>query len=169
MSSASTVRRKLKHGLCYSPEYYAWRAIKGRCGNPKNPGWKNYGARGIRICQEWADSFEAFYAYVGPRPSAGHSIDRYPNNDGNYEPGNVRWATSIEQNRNRRGLHWITFDGRTMVMAEWAKELGLAKHSLIRRLRRYPLEIALTFKNLRKLSHFGSLRYRQRDSRGRIV
>lgn len=85
-----------------SSEYRAWRAAKHRCCSPKNRYWKDYGGRGIEMAPEWQESFEAFLAYIGPRPSPAHSIDRFPDNDGHYEPGNVRWATAKEQASNRR-------------------------------------------------------------------
>lgn len=94
-----------RHGMASSPEHKAWRQIKTRCTNPNTPQYADWGGRGIRMCEEWSDSFEAFFAYVGPRPSPSHSIDRFPDNDGNYEPGNVRWATRLEQNQNRRLKH----------------------------------------------------------------
>jgi hypothetical protein len=75
--------------------------MKERCYAPSYRGYHNYGGRGIRICDEWRNSFEAFYAHIGPRPSSEHSLDRI-DNDGNYEPGNVRWATRNEQRGNRR-------------------------------------------------------------------
>lgn len=84
-----------------SPEYGSWSGMIQRCTNKNAPGYKNYGGRGISICQEWINSFLQFYHSVGPRPSPNHSLDRV-NNDGNYEPGNVRWATRKEQNRNTR-------------------------------------------------------------------
>ena len=83
-----------------SPEYRCWQSLRQRCNNPNNPGYKNYGGRGISVCQEWNASFDAFYAYVGPRP-AGKWLDRIDNN-GNYEPGNVRWATPTVQRLNSR-------------------------------------------------------------------
>jgi hypothetical protein len=85
-------------------EGVCWRGMKQRCRNPNNPAYPSYGGRGITVCERW-NSFENFYADMGPRPSPQHSIDRWPNNDGNYEPGNCRWATKSEQNENRRPRH----------------------------------------------------------------
>jgi len=80
-------------------EYTAWQHMRQRCLNPDDPAYRNYGGRGITIHSPWIDSFESFFEYVGPKPSPKHSIDRIDNN-GNYEPGNVRWATSKQQRRN---------------------------------------------------------------------
>jgi hypothetical protein len=74
--------------------------MRQRCINPQRDSFHRYGGRGISVCQRW-DSFDLFFADMGPRPSSKHSIDRYPNNDGNYEPSNCRWATQIEQSLNR--------------------------------------------------------------------
>jgi hypothetical protein len=81
--------------------YLSWKEMKKRCANPNQKYWKNYGGRGIRVCDRWLNSFENFLADMGERPE-GTSIDRYPNNDGNYEPGNCRWATRKQQRANRR-------------------------------------------------------------------
>lgn len=84
-----------------TPEYRAWSGMIQRCLNTKLKCYKNYGGRGIRVCDEWRADFRCFLEHIGPRPSAGYSIDRI-NNDGHYEPGNVRWATRAEQNNNQR-------------------------------------------------------------------
>jgi hypothetical protein len=88
------------HRLSHTPEYRIWNAMRNRCTNPKATDWKRYGGRGIQVCERW-ERFENFSADMGSRPSPTHSIDRV-NNDGNYEPGNCRWATASEQALNRR-------------------------------------------------------------------
>lgn len=113
--------RRVKHGATaggrQSPEFRAWCAIIDRCTRPTSGEWDNYGARGIRICDAWRHEFAAFLSHIGPRPGRGFEIDRI-DNDGNYEPGNVRWVTKKLNNRNRRNNHWVVFLGRRMTLAE---------------------------------------------------
>lgn len=90
-----------RHGMAGKPEYNAWLKMRKRCSNPNDKAYRNYGARGIRVCPEWEANFEAFFAHVGPKPSPELSIDRIDNDRG-YEPGNVRWADRSTQSRNRR-------------------------------------------------------------------
>ena len=126
---------KSKHGESFSPEYCAWAAMIQRCTNPKYKGWKNYGGRGIIVCERWMNDFIDFLADVGYRPSSRHSLDRYPNNNGNYEPGNVRWATRPQQNRNSRSNKLITIGGRTLCIQDWVNETGIPSPTLRYRLR----------------------------------
>ena len=100
------------HGLCETITYSCWAQMLSRCRNPKTAGYADYGGRGIKVCERW-HSFENFYADMGERPSKKHSIDRI-NNDGNYEPGNCRWATIYEQLDNRRSTIWVTYRGVKM-------------------------------------------------------
>jgi len=120
-----------KHGLCLTSEYKSWTGMIGRCYNAKSPNYSDYGARGIRVSPVWRHDFEKFLSDVGHRPSPKHSIDRYPDNNGDYKPGNVRWATSTQQNRNKRSNTNHTYNGITMTAHEWAKSLGLAKSDAI--------------------------------------
>lgn len=116
-------------------ERKAWSAMIHRCYNQDCRSFKDYGGRGITVCDEWrgTDGYDSFLAHIGPRPSALHSLDRI-NNDGRYEPGNVRWATREEQNRNRRSNVWIQDDGRRMLQEDWSRTLGISRHSIRRRL-----------------------------------
>jgi hypothetical protein len=113
--------------------YQAWKAMKVRCQNTKSKYFKNYGGRGITICERW-QSFTNFLADMGECP-AGLSLER-SNNNGNYEPGNCKWTTMEEQNRNRRSNVFITFEGRTQCMSDWANEFHLRPGALRYRLSR---------------------------------
>jgi hypothetical protein len=122
------------HGHTGSAEYECWNHIKKRCLDPNAVGYQNYGGRGITVCARWRDSFTAFLEDMGPRPSPGHSIDRI-DNEGNYEPSNCRWATRREQSRNRRTNVWVTYQGKSMVLADAARASGLSQSLLWRRLK----------------------------------
>ena len=101
LHGVSTRHGDSRHGAI-AAEYHCWTSMKSRCLNPSSTHFRHYGGRGIKICQRWLDSYEDFLADMGRRPSAKHSIDRYPDNDGDYEPGNCRWATHSQQMKNRR-------------------------------------------------------------------
>lgn len=117
-------------------EYNTWRSMISRCTNPKNDQYYNYGGKGIKVCDRWLNSYLAFLADVGRRPSPQHSIDRYPDPRGNYEPGNVRWATSTEQTRNMVRNRWITVNGETKCISDWAAYAGVAHQSIRERIKK---------------------------------
>lgn len=124
-------------------EYGIWKSMRGRCNNPKNRDYVRYGGRGVRVCAEW-ESFEVFLADVGRRPSPGYSLDRIDNN-GNYEPGNVRWATREEQNNNTRRNRRVGFDGRLLTLKGWEVVTGIGRTTLFERLKAgWSVEKALT-------------------------
>ena len=132
------------HGMSNSPEYKSWVSMGVRCFNKTTDYYHNYGGRGITVCPEWRESFEAFYRDMGPRLSLGHTIDRI-DNDGNYEPGNCRWATRKQQSRNTRQLHILTFNNESHCITEWAKRTGMNYLTLVSRIRRgWATERALT-------------------------
>jgi hypothetical protein len=112
-----------------SPEVIAYYSARNRC-NEANP---YYGGRGIKFLFE---SFEQFYTEVGPKPSPRHSLDRFPDNNGNYEPGNVRWATQEEQMNNRRNNRWITYADETLTALQWSLRLGMGRSGVTNRLKR---------------------------------
>jgi hypothetical protein len=116
---------RVTHGLSTIPEYGVWRAMIGRCCNPSHHAYADYGGRGIKICPRWRESFEAFYADMGQRPSRHLNLDRYPNNDGDYEPGNCRWATRKQNCRNKRTNASIKHRGQSMTFAELGELYGL--------------------------------------------
>lgn len=103
-----------------SPEYRSWYSAMQRCNNPNNPQYNGYGGRGIKFCERWS-KFTNFLADMGLKPSPKHSIDRYPNKDGNYEPGNVRWATASEQQRNKRKMRAIGNFSDDELRQEWTR------------------------------------------------
>jgi hypothetical protein len=130
----------LRHGHAKqggrTPEYHCWVDIKGRCLNPNMKFYKDYGGRGIKVCDKWKDDFLAFLADVGLRPSPLHTIDRHPNNDGNYEPGNVRWATRDQQVANRRSTRMVMLDGSRIPVSEACRRLGLNRKTVCGRIDR---------------------------------
>ena len=114
-----------RHGMSGTPEYAAWKSIKTRCYDPNFIEYQHYGGRGIKVCDEWKGDFLTFYEYIGPRPGPGYSVDRI-DNDGDYEPGNVKWSTKSEQHRNTRQNLVVTYRGESRPLVEWVEELGLS-------------------------------------------
>jgi hypothetical protein len=114
--------RRLKHGKSGTGEYNSWKGMFARCDDPLDAGYKNYGGRGIKICERWR-VFENFLADMGPRP-IGTTLDRHNNNKG-YEPANCRWATWDQQANNRRTCRVIDAHGKSLTVQQWAKETGI--------------------------------------------
>lgn len=133
------------HGQTGTPMHNRWKAMIQRCENPNNSHYADYGGRGIRVCREWRESFEAFARDMGPGFSPELELDRIDVN-GNYEPGNVRWVPPIVNARNKRRSRYLTFRGRTLTVAEWAELLGLNESTIRHRLDKsgWPVERALT-------------------------
>lgn len=142
--SQKAIERNRTHGASKSKDamlrstYNIWRNIRRRCNVARrltskvHHSDKHYAWRGIKVSPKW-DSFENFLADMGVRPSRGHSIDRI-NNDGNYEPGNCRWASAIEQQRNRRNNRRITINGVTKTLIEWCETVGCPKGAIAQRI-----------------------------------
>ena len=121
------------HGQDYGNKLYrTWRNAKNRCFNPSAQKFDSYGAAGITMCPEWAESFEAFAAYLGEAPTPLHSIDRIDNTKG-YEPGNVRWATAKEQVNNRKNTIRVQHEGKTVTLEELSVLCGIRKSTLAAR------------------------------------
>ncbi len=130
------------HGLIHTRAYSSWRAMKRRCFETSNPSFSRYGGRGITVCERWL-KFENFVEDMG-QPPTGMSLHRI-DNDGNYEPSNVKWASFKEQSNHRNDNRQISFQGETLTVTEWANEKGLSASTLFGRLERgWAVERALT-------------------------
>ena len=136
MKSAAMMRAMhTTHGLSKTPEFRIWIGIKTRCFNRRDRGFLNYGARGITLARRWRKSFAAFFKDVGPRPSPRHTIERIDNDRG-YVPGNVKWATTLEQGNNKRTNVKLQWKGNYFSIAEWARRTGLKATTIGMRLKR---------------------------------
>ncbi len=133
-----------------NPAYVVWQSIKTRCYNQRHPSFMRYGARGVEMDPEWKASFPAFLRGVGERPSFQHSIDRYPDQNGSYVPGNVRWATRSEQGCNKSNNLLILWRGETLPLAEIARRTGCEYHRLYNDVRifRHSIEDAVKRQNV---------------------
>lgn len=144
----STGRAEERHGESgrrLTPEYRAYRHMIDRCCAPGTKQYHDYGGRGITVCERWRASYLAFLADVGRRPTPKHTIGRI-DNDGHYCPENCEWQTREQQASNRRSNRFVTHDGVTLTIAQWAKKLGIDRSTLHWRLGRsgWPVERALT-------------------------
>jgi hypothetical protein len=149
MSSHRLTHGMSSHGPFFHKTWNSWRGMKERCSNPNFIHYHKYGGRGIKFCDRWSD-FKHFLADMGLCP-VGCSLDRFPNKNGNYEPGNCRWATYEEQANNTQYNVVLTHDGKTMTLAEWARHLNLNYWTVQARYKRhYPVEKILSEKLFKK-------------------
>lgn len=125
----SQIYGSIKHGYTINgiirPEYGIWLTMKNRCNNRSVKCFKHYGGRGVKVCDRWMESFDNFISDMGNRPTVKHSLDRFPDNDGDYTILNCRWATKEEQGSNKRNNKWIEFNGKRFIQAEWARILNM--------------------------------------------
>jgi hypothetical protein len=126
--------RYQRHGKRKSREYMIWIGMRSRCNNPKRPEWRNYGAKGITVSDEWS-FFSNFINDMGPAPSPKHSLDRIDYLKG-YSKENCRWASSSAQSRNTSRNKWYTIDGETLCLTDWCKRFGLCRETAYYRLKR---------------------------------
>ena len=146
--SCGCLRKERAHGKSDTRLHRIWTGMKTRCYNPNHHEAHNYSGRGIAVCDEWKNSFTAFYAWAVKNGYADNlTLDRIDNDKG-YSPDNCRWVTLREQNSNRRNNHLITHNGKTQTISQWAAELGIKRVTLQARIQRYhwDIEKALTTK-----------------------
>jgi hypothetical protein len=142
-------QRKHNNRMHYwrSPEKYIWKAMKSRCLDPRNKGYYRYGGRGITVHKDFLGDFglERFIAEIGKRPTPHHTVDRIDNSRG-YEPGNIRWATRVQQARNTSRNCVLTMNGRSQTLTEWAAETGIRRETISMRIKKmgWDIERALT-------------------------
>lgn len=131
------------HNRTGTPEHQAWTAMKSRCYTKSNISYPYYGGRGIAVCDRWLHSFENFFADMGERPNSEYSLDRI-NPDCNYSPDNCRWTIREIQDNNRRTSRFLTCNGKTQTVAQWGKEMGLSRTTILNRLNwGWPIEDAI--------------------------
>jgi len=136
----SVSKSSFKHGHSKSPTYIAWQSMKWRCSNRKATDYKDYGGRGIKVCDRWKNSFESFLEDMGEKPSKRFSIDRIDNN-GDYKPFNCKWSTQIDQQNNRNNNRKITINGETKNLIQWCRHFDVPQSTAWNRLDRgVPLE-----------------------------
>lgn len=135
----------VKHGMTDTRLYRIWLGMRNRCSDPKHPHYKDYGGRGIEVCDEWKRDSKAFFDWSLQNGYADElTLDRV-NANGNYCPENCRWATMKEQHNNKRNNIMLTFNGKTQTLSEWADETGINYHKLLmRHIRGWSAERALT-------------------------
>lgn len=140
-----------KHGMYQSRIYRIWSAMKGRCLNPNNDSYKNYGGRGITVCDEWKSDFDAFAKWAKKSGYKDYLTIERKNVNGNYSPSNCTWATLDEQKRNTTVSKKINFKGKQLTLRQWAEEIGVASSTLSNRFKRgWSIEKSLTTPSQKK-------------------
>lgn len=127
------LQRNTKHGKCRSPTHISWSAMKQRCYNKDNQNYKYYGGRGVRVCKRWRNSFENFLEDMGTRPE-GMTLERIDNEKG-YSLDNCRWATMVDQNKNKRDTVYINFKGKVYIQSDFANYVGISSKTVSKRLK----------------------------------
>lgn len=159
-------KKRATHRRTRTPEYTTWIQMRDRCNNPRAKSFKYYGGRGIKVCKKW-DDFSAFLADVGNRPSPSYSLDRI-NNNGHYEPSNVRWATREEQSNNRRSNFRVTYRGVVMTLHQALRATGntVDRGTVVNRLKAgWPVEAAVEV-TARRLAEIAALWHFQQEMQG---
>lgn len=141
-------RTRLTHGKTYSREYRIWWDMLNRCTKPKTRRYKDYGGRGITVCEKWR-KFTGFYEDMGDRPTKDHSIERI-DNEGNYCKENCVWGTRKEQYRNRRTNRYIVVDGERMIVTDVLIKYGLHVHYISYRAKKFNISYQEAFEKLVK-------------------
>lgn len=126
-------RLPVKHDMYKTAEYWAWLAMKQRCSNPNHPCYRLYGARGIKVCDRWQQSFVSFIEDMGRKPTPKHCLERI-NNDLGYCPENCAWKTHSDQMRNTRRTIKVSLNGKSQCLKDWCSELGIPYDRTIARI-----------------------------------
>lgn len=131
-------------------EYRAWQNMKNRCTNKKLKCYPDYGGRGIAVCERWQDSFESFFSDMGKRPTRRHSLDRFPDTNGNYESSNCRWATKKQQQQNTRHNAWFEYNGVKKIASEWSRDFGVVTSCIYHHLKKKSFPEIVEYYNSKK-------------------
>lgn len=142
-----------KHGMAGCPEYWSWINMLGRCYNPNVWNYNRYGGVGITVCERWRRSFTNFFSDMGAKPSKAHTLDRWPNSSGNYEPSNCRWASKKEQVRNRKVTVKVMYNGEELPLSEWVEKLGLNLRLVRERICRWNWDVKDAFEKPIEVKH----------------
>lgn len=148
--SEKVIKLNKTHGMTNSPEYNSWVNLIQRCTNPNNKRFPEWGGRGIKVCDRWLNSFENFYEDMGNKPSQFHSVDRYPDNNGIYEQGNARWATTKEQALNRRSNLMVEYKGDLQPLKKLTERYDLTYSVIYQRIKKLGWSVEKAFEQSKR-------------------